>query len=283
MATSGSANFNRTRNEIITGALRKIGVIEQGATPSADQITEGAEVLNAIVKDLQNDGVLLWTLEWVTKVLSASDEVTGTDSLVYTCIRGHTSASDSSDKPITGGNYRSYWKQRGDTGGSWAISTAYAAIGDFEVDADTIGLEEAFMRDESGYDHPLKIIQRGDYMRISDKAQTSTYPSHICFDDKLTPKIFLWPQATDTDYVLHYLRIRMLEDFDAATNNPDMMSKWIRSLVYRLAEDLADEYGIILNERNYLSAKSQTLISRARKGDRQAPAEQFIKPAFPVR
>ena len=41
MATSGTTNFSVSRDDLIKGALRKIGVVPQGETPTADQITEG--------------------------------------------------------------------------------------------------------------------------------------------------------------------------------------------------------------------------------------------------
>jgi len=50
-------------------------------------------------------------------------EVTGTDALIYTCIRDHTSTA--ADRPITGSNWRFYWTQAGGTGGGWVVTTAY--------------------------------------------------------------------------------------------------------------------------------------------------------------
>lgn len=52
-------------------------------------------------------------------------EVTGTDSNIYTCIRGHTSSL--TDKPITGSNWAFYWEKAGLTGGVWAVTTSYSA------------------------------------------------------------------------------------------------------------------------------------------------------------
>ena len=45
---------------------------------------------------------------------------------------------------------------------------------------------------------------------------------------------------------------RPLYDFDAAGDNPDMPSGWNMYLLYRLAYDLAPEYGIALDERHWL-------------------------------
>lgn len=63
MTTSSSTNFEVTRDQIIKGALRLIGVLAQGETPSADQVTEASEALNLLVKAWQADGMPLWAIK----------------------------------------------------------------------------------------------------------------------------------------------------------------------------------------------------------------------------
>jgi len=148
MTTSGSYDFTLTRNQIITGALRKVGAVSQGNVPSAPQISETAEALNALVKSLQTRNVHLWTLEWVTKAFTtAASQVTGTDSNIYTCIKSHTSSNNATtgDTPITLPNWSTYWTLKGSTGGVWANATAYGSTGDFTVAADTLAIEKAFL------------------------------------------------------------------------------------------------------------------------------------------
>jgi len=60
--TSGTTTFSVTRDELIKGALRKIGVVAQGETPTATQITEAAFALNLLVKAWEADGMPLWAL-----------------------------------------------------------------------------------------------------------------------------------------------------------------------------------------------------------------------------
>ena len=50
MATSGSSDFTRTRDQIIKAAYRKLGVIRSTQTPNTQLITDGAEALNALIK-----------------------------------------------------------------------------------------------------------------------------------------------------------------------------------------------------------------------------------------
>jgi hypothetical protein len=63
MASSNSYNFTVTRDDIIKTALLHIGVIGEGETPSANQVTEAALMLNMIVKLRAADGMPAWSLK----------------------------------------------------------------------------------------------------------------------------------------------------------------------------------------------------------------------------
>ena len=60
MATSGSIDFNSTRDDIITEALELLGVLPEGVTPTAAQLTSSARTLNQMVKAWQSKGTNLW-------------------------------------------------------------------------------------------------------------------------------------------------------------------------------------------------------------------------------
>ena len=279
MTTSGSFDWQLSRDQIITAALQKLGVVQSGDgnAPTANQITDAATALNLMVKSWQNKGVFLWTVEWVTKTLSASSQVTGTDGSVYTCIRSHTSAA--SNKPVTGANWATCWRLRGSTGGAWTTATSYSSVGDFAVEADTIGIEQAFLRNNYYADTPIQIISRPRFMEITDKSAEGQ-PSYLFYDGRLSPQIFLWPIPNDTTDVLHVLRVRMLEDFDAAANNADFPVRWLRALVYGLAADLADDYKRPIDEFDRLFAKAEKLFDEAKGNDKMTSDSDFISPAF---
>lgn len=66
MATSGSTDWSLNRNQVITGALRKLAVLPSGGTASSAQISDAADALNAIVKAFQADGMPLWKITSTT-------------------------------------------------------------------------------------------------------------------------------------------------------------------------------------------------------------------------
>jgi len=70
--TSGTTTFSVTRDDIIKGALRKIGVVAQGELPTADQTTEAAFALNLLVKAWEADGMPLWALRTTPIPLTAN-------------------------------------------------------------------------------------------------------------------------------------------------------------------------------------------------------------------
>lgn len=63
MATSGSTDYASSRDLLIAAALRVVGGIAQGETPSTDQYTEGAIALNYLIKAWQADGMPLWAIK----------------------------------------------------------------------------------------------------------------------------------------------------------------------------------------------------------------------------
>lgn len=72
MAISNSYDFSSSRDNIIKGALRILGVISQGQTPDATQTTDAAEALNQIVKAWASEGIPLWIIKKQSVTLSSS-------------------------------------------------------------------------------------------------------------------------------------------------------------------------------------------------------------------
>ena len=72
MTTSGTTIFSINRDQLIAGSLRLTGVVSSGESPTADQITEGAEALNMMVKAWEADGMPLWAIKQYPLPLSSS-------------------------------------------------------------------------------------------------------------------------------------------------------------------------------------------------------------------
>lgn len=273
MSTSGSTDWTATRDDIIQQILENCKIISVGVTPQTANVTDAGKVLNRIVKRLQSEGIRLWTLDWTTKTFSASSEVTGTDGLIYTCIRSHTSSS--ANKPITGANHTTYWIQSGSTGGVWADATGYTSIGDFTVASDTLGIDTAFIR-RNGTDHPVDVVGYSKYLGISRK-ETEGLTNCLWFSEK-ERRVYLSNHPSETTDVLHYLRVEALEDFDDGTDDPDFPVRWIDLLVAEGTYVLSSKYDLPLQERSWFRARAGELKRDNKADDQEKTENNFVDP-----
>jgi len=62
MSTSGTTSFSTDGLTIIKGALRLVGAISQGETPTTTQTSEAMEALNMMTKSLAAKGLPLWVI-----------------------------------------------------------------------------------------------------------------------------------------------------------------------------------------------------------------------------
>lgn len=242
MATSGSSDWTQNRDAIIQQVLEITNKIGVGETPATALVTMVSTHLNSFIKHLhfQHKQKLVWKEEDTVKIFTAASEVTGSDGNIYTCIKSHTSAA--SNEPVTGTDWTSYWTLKGSTGGTWVTSTSYTSVGDFTDSTDLIGIHSAYLRDENT-DTPVEVIGRKEYNELSNKNSFGT-PTKLFFDNRLSPKIWLYPQLDDITKILHYTKIMRVEDFDATANTPDFPVHWIRAMVWNVARDIALVGGI---------------------------------------
>jgi hypothetical protein len=66
MATSGITTYQISRDALITAAIRKLGVIAAGQSPTAQDITDAGVALNMLVGQLRSIGMPLWARKTYT-------------------------------------------------------------------------------------------------------------------------------------------------------------------------------------------------------------------------
>lgn len=82
--TVGATNtFTEQRDLIIADALTMVGAVGPGQTPTGEQITHAARVLNALVKSVDAEGTFLWRTirRTLTTTASTASYTLGTDVL----------------------------------------------------------------------------------------------------------------------------------------------------------------------------------------------------------
>jgi hypothetical protein len=60
MATSGSTTWELNRDQLIQAAMRKLGALGEGQSPTTEDYTNGTVALNGLIASFQTLGMLLW-------------------------------------------------------------------------------------------------------------------------------------------------------------------------------------------------------------------------------
>ena len=84
MATSSIYSYQLTRNELITSALRKLGVLAEGQTPSTQNYADGMMALNTVIAQLRAVGMPLWARSEYTFTPTTGTYNIGTDQTLNT-------------------------------------------------------------------------------------------------------------------------------------------------------------------------------------------------------
>ena len=293
MATSGSANFNQTRNEIINDAFQLAGIYGVGRTISGEDMIFAHNLLNKMVKTWQAQGLHLWTKE--EGVLFIADTTAS-----YTLSSDSSSArvtlkSDEVTTQLNGAAASGATSLTVDTTTSMATSDNIGIV----LDDDTIhwttistiptsttltiatGLASAAADNNNVYtftsriNKPMRILSarrlegvgtnessialhklsHEEYFDIPNKNNNGIPNSWYYNPDISTGTFYLWPRPNDPQYRIDFTFERSIEDFDASTDNADFPAEWLEVITYQLASRLCTPFG--------QSAKFQELVSIA--------------------
>ena len=307
MATSGSINLSASRDDIITEALEILGVLAEGTSPSAAQLTSCARTLNYMIKAWQADGINLFAVQQVYLFLIKNQSAyslisTTTDHYTASFVETTTSAAalsgassivvtsatgiSASDKIGVYQDGTMHWTTvNGAPSGSTVTLTA-ALTADVASGAVVYAYTskakrpmrvlESVVHDEN--DTPIHVGSREEYFNQSSKG-TDGRVNTIYFDPQVAaPKLYVWPQ---TDDERHYLKLyiqRTLEDVDAAADEVDFPQEWYLPLAANLAVLLGPKYGKSLNMLAAISAMADREYQRVSGFDTEA-VSIFLAPA----
>jgi hypothetical protein len=246
-----------------------------GDTPSSDAITEATEALNAIVKQLQTQGVRLWSQDWINKYVSNTDQcsVNGTN---YLCIRD--GSGNSARQPTSGSLWTMFWREGGASGASIADTISYTCANIFYPASNVLDIDKMFIRDGDD-DYELDKIGFKEYMRIEDK-YPSDIPTKFCLERGMTTKVHLYPAPDDYSYVIYYLATTSLEDFDSSGDLPDFPVRYIEMLVWKLASRMGSEKRLTVAERIYIDQQADMYWRELISDDNENVDTEFIENAY---
>ena len=243
-----SSTYTISRDQIISLALRKLGVLEIGAVPDTDTIDNASMSLNLLIKQFSIEGLKLWKNSEliIPLVTNQSTYILGgsTSTLMYDSLNPTVAITDRPLKVIQG-----------------------------------------FYRNNSVspyIDIPVMVISKQEYNVIGSKFSTGT-ANTIFYDTKKLNGVlyvYLTPDVNaSTNMELHIVAQLPLDDLSTALAIPDFPNEWMNCLVWNLADQLSLEYGVPMNSRQEIAMRAGTYKTLLNDWDVEA-ASTFFAPDF---
>jgi len=189
MTIATTAVWEPTVDQVLTQALRGLGVLHAAHSPAPEVLAFGREAITAWMHALVARGVPMNLVESYPQTLTAS-------------------------------------------------TRSYSAA------ADTESVEKGgIVTDTAGLDHPLELITREDYLRISDKL-TEGQPARYYAEKTSTSgfTIYLYPVPT-TDWVTFtYPRVRRPRDNDTGARTIDLPRSLMKAAVAQAKYEYAGHF-----------------------------------------
>lgn len=294
MATSGSTDYNVSRDQIIEAALRRIGRLDPNQTPRPTDTDTCAEILNELLKSWNNTfmGLQLFTTKQGFLFLEQSKTVydvgpSGDHATTsYTEVAAQSTVSSTKvvlpNGPWAAGQNigvinvsdNTQWSTIASVSNSVTVvmadtlTTTLSTSGVVFVytdkiprPVDVISMTLAF---HEGFDDEVSYMSKERYNNIYDKNQSGE-PTRYHYEPLLTNgRIYFNYQATDFHDVVKFDFRRPFEDFDASTDNPDIPQELIRALKWNLASEIGIEFGIPEKRQKLIESKAGSALLEIR-------------------
>jgi hypothetical protein len=274
MATSGAKNFSVTRNQIIYAAMKKAGVYQTGEIPSAEEVADASFALNVMVKEWTVKGVDVPWREEITVFVQpgrqsyslgpAGDHVT--HDYIETTLSVAASAADTTialalTSGMTAADHIGIKLDDGSIHWSTIVTVGTTLISSGLPSAASEGnavyvytnkanrpqrILWAYRRDTNGIDTPVTLIGEEAYRLLANKSASGPV-NQIHYQATLdNGTLFVWPTSGSDKLVL--ISQTLIDDFNAANNNPQLPVEWSNALIWGLAADIGTEYGMTLKD-----------------------------------
>jgi hypothetical protein len=240
-----SSTYTVTRDQIITLALRKLGVLEIGATPDPDTIANASMSLNLLIKMMSTDGLKLWKISELIIPITANQTsyVLGgaTSTLMYDSLNPTVAITDKPLKAIQG-----------------------------------------FYRNNQSsppIDVPVMLISKQEYNILGSKKSTGVANTLFYDPRKLNGilYVYLTPDVySQTNLQLHLIAQMPLDDLNSALEVPDFPNEWMNCLVWNLADQMSMEYGVPMNARQEIALRAAAYKTQLVDWDVEASSTFFM-------
>lgn len=292
MATSGKTNFNQTRNEIIKAALLKCRVTAEGEDETAEMIKTGTRELNSIIKFWQAQGYHLWKTPEAYIFLEHGKDVykLGTDGDLATEEVNKTKLAFHAYKG-TNQIYLMNTPAVGDyIGIEMPVGLWWSTVA--EVDDHVVTLAdllpcnacpcakvfyftkkisrplkilEAKRVNLDGYGIPMNALEREQFFKLTKSHGVPLNYNYTPTNDLGT--LSIWPTPLRTDHYIKIIYEQAFDVFENSKDSPDVAQEWIEPLTWELAYRMAANFGLDIQEREWLKAQAKETLEDAKRFD----------------
>lgn len=301
---SGNTKFEQTRNEIVKSALLKCRVGAYGEDLSAEDMLNGARELNSILKFWQTQGFHIWKLPEATLFLEKGKDTykLGTDEVFCSSEMKETRLKYEAYE----GQNKIYVEDTPEVGDKIGVTLACGNI--FfstvtAVDDSCITLNDKLLQNTcpcakvyyytKGISKPLKILQAkreldGSMIPMNYLEQEQFFklvgndegaPLNYTYMPKIDfGELKVWHKPDNSHTVMKIIYEQEFDVFEVSKDTQDLPAEWIEPLVWELAYRVSANYGLGLEEREWLKAQAKETLEQAKRFD-QETGSFYIYPA----
>ena len=216
-----SSTFTVNRDQIITLALRKLGVLELGSVPDSETVANASLALNLYVKQMETEGLKLWTV----------------NQLVLPLVNGQTqySIGPASQNPTV------------DLDTDKPLKVIQAWLRQTTV--------------TPPIDIPVQLLSQQEYKTLGSKFSTGVANSIYYEIRQNTGNmyVYLTPDYNAAyQYDLYFMAQQPIQDINTGSAIPNFPVEWMNTLVWNLADQLAIEYSVPSNHRQEIALRAKT-------------------------
>ena len=278
MATSGVYNFNMTRDQIISAALRKVGQLDpEGQAATATQISNCSETLNAMIYGWNGAGPTIWQRKIGVVFLNSAQAIytLGSNNAVggdhaslthaFTTLTAAASGTSLTVASITGisngdnigiqlTNGTLYWTTVNGTPSGSTISlsvglTSGASVGAAVFAYTTklarpIRVVDGYIRQTAGNDTPIRILSIEEYNRFGMKTSPGNTTQVLYQPLVGSGQLSLYPVPNNVAVRLFIEMHYPFQGFNSGGDTGDFSQEWMQAIIWGLALELGIEYGV---------------------------------------
>lgn len=300
---SGNTKFEQTRNEIVEAALAKCRVGAFGEDLSAENMAYGSRELNSIIKFWQTQGFHIWKLPEAILFLEkgkdtyklGTDEVHCTSELKETHLKFKAYQGQTEvylkDLPEVGDKIGFklcsdeifFTTVAGIENGVVVLSDALPKDTHFKVFYYTNNISKPLKilqarREYDGTVIPMNFLEQEQFFKLVDYKELGT-PLNYTYMPKIDHgELKIWHAPDNGHTVMKFIYEQEFDVFDVSKNTPDIPSEWIEPLTWELAYRLSVNYGLDINEREWLKVQAKETLEQAKRFD-QETGSFFVYPA----